>query len=490
ASPDSRNEELRIMISRDKLSWQQRSSIQLNKPLRSLALGMDRTGRYTLVILTQGSALQVLRSNHGLHWNPPEKEDKGFGNPSSSLYSSQLMPDHNGLMTLLFGDRSTGIQYTHLAAHKAPTASDLVRAADLFPFAATQVDLGKVGKKHILMALATAKGIDIRQYKSFHAPLNKENPPHRIIYQESEKDAAGNRWKRIFARPRMITPDVTAVAVGDNGRMWWGIETGVMTLHQDNFLMQDVAQGFFHHHVDQIVPCGKQDQAAFIASGLDKPLFGTSRADRRDRELRTEQHQLNGNAGITALVCADNALLAGSAGGRLLTKNKWSWGRKLASTNKISAMTYDKARKTVWIGTAQGEIFSFRKWWRIKKIPAPTKNAITALVADKQGQLWAASERNGLYRKETNSHDWQKVTNPPYTRIGKLVADKQKGVWMIPGPYEISQGLVYYDGNKAHWFNPPSRTLTAMTDLAAGPDGSILVGTPFHGLYQLQAARP
>ncbi len=486
AFPDSGNEKLRIMNSRDKLSWQQRSSIRFNKPLRTPALGMDRTGRYTLAILTQGSSLQVLRSNHGRRWNPSaEKEYNGFGNPSSSLYSSQLMPDHNGVMTLLFGDRSTGVQYTHLADHKAPTAGDLVRAANLYPFAVTQVDEG-----YWLMALATTKGIDIRQYKSFHAPLNKENPTHRIIYQESENDDAGNRWNRIFARPRMITPDVTAVAVGDNGRLWWGIETGVMTLHQENFLMQDVAQGFFYHHVDQIVPCGKQHQAAFTASGLNKPIFGTSQPDKGDRELRTEQHRLDGNARITALVCADNSLLAGTADGRLLTKNTWSWGRSLAEKNNISAMSYDKGRKTVWIGTTEGKIFSFRKWWRIKKIPAPAQSAIIALVVDNQGLLWAASERNGLYRKESNSHDWQKITDPPYKRIGKLVADKQKGVWMIPGPYEISRGLVYYDGNKTRWFNPPSRKLTAMTDLAAGLDGSIWVGTPFHGLYQLQRVRP
>ncbi len=507
ASPDARNKELRIMVSRDKQTWLQRSNIKLNKPMRTLALGMDTTGRYTLAILTQGSSLQVLQSNNGHRWHSlsalPEKEYKGFGNPSSSLYSSQLQLDHNGVMTLLFGDRSTGIQYTHLAAHKAPAASDLVRAANLFPFAATQVnleqvnleqvdveqaDVGQVDKGYWLMALATAKGIDIRQYKSFHAPLNKENPPHRIIYQESEKDLAGNRWNRIFARPRMITPDVTAVAVGDNGRLWWGIETGVMTLHQDNFLMQDVAQGFFYHHVDQIVPCGQQEEAAFITSSLDKPLFGTSQPDRRNRELRTEQHRLDGDAGITTLVCADNALLAGSAAGRLLTKKRWSWGRKFTNTKKISAMTYDKERKTVWIGTTEGEIFSFRKWWGTKKIPTPTKNAITALVVDTQGLLWAAS--NGLYHKASNSPDWQKIKNPPYTRVSKLVADKQKGVWMIPGPYESSQGLVYYDNDKAEWFNPPSRPLTAMTDLAASPDGSIWVGTPFHGLYQLQRARP
>ena len=72
----------------------------------------------------------------------------------------------------------------------------------------------------------------------------------------------GNVWRRFTARERYRVPDVTSLAIEPNGRVWWGVEAGLMTFFRNEFYATDVSQGFITNDIRRlrVVP----DQAGVV----------------------------------------------------------------------------------------------------------------------------------------------------------------------------------------------------------------------------------
>ncbi len=488
AVDDSSLSRIRILTSSDAKQWKSVSQIPYQSTIHNLAIGMDNTSRFHLALFTGRNSLVMMYSNDASHWQADVYGPyQGFGNHSTALYRASLTAEGGGKMVLLFADAQTGVQYSRFLPGQAVPESDLVKDANLYPYAAV---LNRDGTW--LLSMLTGTGIEIRRYRKFHASDNPRNSVRSMLYHEIEKDADGNQWQRIFARPRMILPDVSAVAVAANGRVWWGIETGIMSEYQQQFTMKDVSQGFFNNHITDIVVC--DGRAVFAAGDFRGLSLGAARV------MGGGQPGFNtvrlGGAGqsVTAMVCLNDGVLFATSKGSLRLLDKPGWELKPGKAENRTALTTLTALavgndgKTFWAGSVNGHVYKITQMKEVKLLPVLSDNAVTAMAVSSDGQLWVAVEGEGIFIWQPDTGKWTRPEKQPYKTVGKMLADRQAGVWITAGDSTHSRGLVHHTGKSMRWFNPPSRTLTAPTGIAQDRKGNIWVGTSFHGLFRLEVA--
>lgn len=205
--------------------------------------------------------MHLWSSNDLVSWDTRDFDLNRYNHVSEvAPHRVQLLPHNNTELTALISDTKVGLQYARFNPDTDEPVFDLVRGTGLEDYAASPV-----GNRY-LVARRLNDAIEFREYEHFQTHPAGRQPDRGIIYSEYSPGIGGNNWRRIFARWRVIQPDVTTVAVGADERVWWGIETGAMTLKENDFFAVDVADGFFHHHVTMITPCGK---TGFSSSDLD-----------------------------------------------------------------------------------------------------------------------------------------------------------------------------------------------------------------------------
>ena len=348
--------------------------------------------------------------------------------------------------------------------------------------------MGRFNEKS-LVALRRNDAIEFRLYNEFQTHRQNIAPSTGVIYPEYSRGAGGNSWRRIFARRRVIQPDVTAVGVASDGRVWWGIETGIMTLKEDNFFTADVADGFFHHHVTNIAPCG--DSTAFASRDLNSPRIGIARRKAGGSSF-THKDIRNATGRITALICVNNKHFAvGTAGGQiaLIDDNSNSTTYKFPN-QAITALAHNDADDSLLVGTNTGRLMIVRKNSLEQSTEGLPHGAITAIARDRSKQLWIGIRERGVF--VLTDGGWRPgIVNvdTAYRSVSHIVADPINGVWMIPSNAEESRGLLYADGTRHEFFRPIDHTLFAPTGLGIGPSGKIWIGTAFDGLFEMTRTR-
>ncbi len=484
--PAHKRNELVVLSSSDAQEWQLVTRIPDAGHQYSLALTQDRGGVYRLAGIERNGRLHLWHANAPDRWHGQIFAINGYRSAhETAMYPISIFPEADGRMLLLISDLRRGLQYARFAPGGVnPPNLDLVKDTGLEAYAAAALDDGRY-----LIAAGDGEGVTLRRFQAFRAPLNPENDPAAMIYREAEQDDAGNLWQRIFARYRSILPDVTTVGAAPDGRVWWGIETGIMALKDRDFFMADVADGFFHHYVTSIVPCGRDTY--FASRFLDRPVLGVASPDSGPRRYRLRAQAIEGLHGsISALACADDKqLVAGTSTGEVikLTGDRVDQRQKLAN-DAITAIAVGPRAGQVWVGTASGSIFVGAS--EFKPLPPPTNalGPVHALAVDGRETLWAGIGDDGLYRFD--DPDWSKPTKAQvYHAVGDLEAAPDGGIWIMAHPQTRSKGLAYYDGEGTSLYRPPGRLLEAPTGLAAAEDGGVWIGTAFHGVYKLERAR-
>jgi len=228
-----------VLQSPDLQSWKELSRIDTGGSAYGPSLVQDSGGVYRLALFSGNGQTKLYSSNEGSNWSVRGLSLKcDCKSSSNQVHSFQLFPQPRGGLTLLVSDNTYGLQFTRFNPDAGNPELDLVTRALTQPYAATKTPDGK-----FLVALKKNKGIEVYQYSNFST--NRTNKARFAIYTEQDQDHADNTWNRIFAYRRVITPDVTALAVGPKGRVWWGIESGIMTRTEKTFSVQDVGNGFF-----------------------------------------------------------------------------------------------------------------------------------------------------------------------------------------------------------------------------------------------------
>ena len=458
------------------------------------ALAEDRTGVFRLAALGPRESVYLWSSKDGTTWQPKSVPiDSPYGTPAP-VHRTHLLPLLTGEMLLLVSDTIMGLQYARFQPDGEAPKLDRVSRAALEGFAVTPTRSGSY-----LVALRRSDDILVREYRAFNTTGVGVKKYERSwpIYMEEDRDRAGNRWRRMSARARMIVSDVTSVGVEPNGRVWWGIESGIMAKTGEEFFATDVSQGFFYHYVTTIKGCG--GVVWFAADHLDRPVVGYVRTGPAASgfQPRFVTRAIPGASGaVTAAECGPNPgeLYVGTSRGDVArvsataVPSRWS----LEGAPRITALTVEPRTGIVWVGTRDHGLFRIEgdTARRVSAKPEVLDREITALAVDAGGALWVALYENGLARKVGEQWTAFTPTNSslPDWSIGRLAPGLTGGVWYIPHAEARSRGLGFFDGTRGHLHNPPHTVLDRPSSIAVDPRGHVWIGTWFDGLYELETA--
>ncbi len=473
-----------ILQSIDLKDWKKISEIDTGAPVFGPSVIQDSKGVYRLALFANSGKVQVYSSNQGRRWSKKEYSLQCYCEPySNEVHSTQLIPKPDGRLTLLLSDNFYGLQYANFDPDKDQPKLDLVSRVRTEPYAITPFKNGKY-----LVALKKDRGVGIYQYKNF--TTSSKNSGNGIIYTERSQDPSGNRWERIFAHRRFISSDVTSLAIGPKGRIWWGIESGLMTLNGEVFALQDVSNGFFHNFVTDIAPCS--DSYAWVSSSFHEyPEVGRVNVNPKEYRsfipLKTTRVRIpDARGAISVIKCTDknNGLLVGTTKGQFIHFKNNRAVLKHQFPSAVTAIA-ENGHGKYSIGTGKGEIHFVQNDVSIKA--KSFKGRVNDLAVDAQGNLWAAVEGEGLSRYQKGK--WKtfstKTSKVAYDRIGTLTPDKSRGVWYVAHGEMRSFGVGFFDGKEHGLYNPSQRFIEKPSSLDVGPKGNVWLGTWFDGVYQL-----
>ncbi len=478
-----------VLKSSDLKQWEQVSEISTSGPVYGPSLVQDAKGVYRLALFSSKGRPQLYSSNEGRYWKQQFfKLRCACDQDSSKVHSLQLIPKPDGQLTLLLSDNVYGLQYAHFDPDVNSPQLDLVSRALMEPFAVAAVDQGKY-----LVALKQKQGVGIYQYKNF--TTHSGNTGNGVIYTETDRDLSGNKWDRIFAHKRFILPDVTALALAPNGRVWWGIESGIMSLKGESFSVQDVSNGFFHNFITDIAACSNNH--AWVSSRFHEyPEVGrvsvNSKMLRSFEPLRTQRVRIpQAQGAISVIKCAEasGGLLIGTTKGQFIhfKDNQVTTSQTFASG--ITALT-ERVRGNFTVGTEEGSIHQIG-------LEGPRSigifhGRVNDLTVDAKGSLWAAVDGKGLARFKNNKWKMFSPQNSSiaYDRIGMLIPASEKGIWYGADGQARSFGIGYFDGVSNTLYNPPQRFIDTPSALDIDRQGRVWVGTWYDGVYKLDRREP
>ena len=487
----AQNNVLHVLLSRDARQWHAIAELESPAGLFSPAICEDARGVYRLAAMGDDSQLHLWSSRDLKSWQLRSHTANRYTYAENAApHRMHLYGEDPDTLLLIMSDAQFGLQYARFNPDVENPGLDLVKDAGLEAYSITPVkDNG------YLVAQQKHDVIELRRYKHFQSDRPAGGEPGRIIYSEYATDDDDNKWRHIFARMRAIQPDVTTVGVAPDGRVWWGIETGIMSFKGSEFFSADVSEGFFHHHVTSIEPCG--GTTAFASDDAIDPVIGW--ADEKSKGFKLAKRHLNDTAGtVTALGCVDDGeIYIGTSTGELIRFDGGETEVLHRFTGQaITAITSDADTALsvrgvqVWIGTDQGHVYRYQSVAEQTAFPDAAGLPIRALAVDADGVLWASVGGKGVFhlkeRQWSGLAPIEQGSVQPYQSVMAIRPDPDKGVWMLPGPEEASRGVLYSNGARSLLLNPPDRIITAPTGVGVDASGIVWIGTAFDGLYRLE----
>ena len=489
-----------LIKSSDFLTWELLADIDSEVTSYGLSLVQDSSDVYRLAYLGFRGKLNLLRSVDGLDWTKNEVDVKLWKEtfvPTPKTHRIRLFPLEMGHLLITVSDNMYGLQFAKFHGDSAEPLLDLVTRAGLEAYGMTKGE----GDNYFVSFKETDK-IVIRQYKNFNIrgePIEKDtrNWP---IYKEIEKDTQGNQWMRIFSQARNRMSDVTSLGIESSGRVWWGIESGMMYKHGEHFLATDVSLGFFNNFVTNITSCSDK-KVWFSSHALDKPelgfVAGASGVMTPLNKMRPKFQKVTvvGVRGaITDVACvgkADQIFIATDQGDVAKFDGKNIFAKQAINLgHPVTSLAYDQNKKVLWIGTKQEGLYRIEGGDRkvFKKGEGLVSNHIVDLVIDQDGALWVSVYGEGLMRFKDNKWEHFTPENSPinYWSIDRMAGDKKKGIWFLPHDDVVSQGIAYFDGNKGVMVNPPYNVFNAPSSIVVEDEDTLWIGSWFDGVYQLK----
>jgi TolB-like protein len=486
----TQNNVLHVLMSRDTRQWQAVAELQSPVRLFSPIICEDASGVYRLAAIGDDNHLHLWSSRDVKSWQLKSHAVNRYTYAENAApHRMHLYGEGPNTLLLIMSDAQFGLQYVRFNPDVEAPRFDLVKDAGLEAYSITPFK-----NNSYLVAQQKHDVVELRHYSRFQSDRPKGGEPGSIIYSEYATDDDDNEWRRIFARMRAIQPDVTTVNVAPDGRVWWGIETGIMSFKGADFYSADVSQGFFHHHVTSIEPCG--DTTAFASRDAIEPVIGW--ADAKSKGFRLARRQLQDTAGtVTALGCINDDVYIGTSTGEFMrfdgqateVLHRFS-GQAITAITAGVAPALPAAGRQVWIGTDQGHVYRYQSVMEQTAFPDADGQPVRALAVDADGVLWASVDGRGVFHFK--ERQWSGIAPidrgavRSYQSVMTIRPDPDKGVWMLPGPEEVSHGVLYSDGARSLLLNPPDRIIQAPTGVGVDARGVVWIGTAFDGLFRLE----
>jgi TolB-like protein len=476
------------LVSRNGIDWEQAGEGIATAPLVGLSIAEGSDGVVTMVGVNQTGGLVSWRSNDLREWvrrdAPPEQLFRpryGFN------YAGYLFAEPGGQLLALLSDSIYGLQFARFDPTRQDPVRDLVPGITLEAFAATPAAGGGY-----LVASEEGEDIAVRHYHLNDKAAKGYWPLATPLYTSTGEDSHGNRWSRTIAGARVIVPDVTAVATQSDGRVWWGIETGVFSLHNGTMLFSDGSMGYPFHTTTEIEPCGEKVIFASRYSRQPRITVGRIASLLGMDLLKTEEVPLETDGRITQLACAgDGSLIVGTSTGEVLILDPGGTSftrHRTEGSEGVSALAGDPKDGSVLVGTDGGKVY--RVSGGLAPLPplGAGDHVVQALTVSPSGRLWAAVEDAGLFQfAETGWREVPSVAQAfPRFSVGAIETDLNGGVWLLPDSEAVSAGVAHYSDGEVTVLNPPQGPLATPVDMAVDANGAIWIGTSNDGLYRLE----
>ncbi|MCP4296887.1 MAG: hypothetical protein GY786_14895, partial [Proteobacteria bacterium] len=492
-----------FLQSKNTEEWSLLSTIPTVQACFGFSLVQDSSARYRFGMIDRRGQLYLYSSNDALKWGRRQMKfnfwDQSFF-PTPTIHRMRLIPLELGHLLMLISDDNYGLQFARFHADTGEPLLDLVSRVGLEAYAAT-----KVSDENYLVAIKQDEQVVLKNFKKFNINGKKIDKDTRgwPIYKETELDRDENTWTRIFAQSRMIVPDVTALGIEPNGRVWWGIETGVMYKHGEQFMATDVSLGFFYHFITNITCCS-QGRIWFSSKYLNKPELGVvksphsllSKFQKAPSRPRFQSVRIPKATGaITDVTCGqkENHIYVGTSQGSIVGFDGINtfFNYDLGPEYKVSTLAYSKKTHELWVGTENNGLYlldeeGIKQHYDGTEILA--SNQIDDIVVDHDTSVWVALNGNGLmrYKDRKWTHFTPENSDLLYWSLENLVADPKKGIWYLPHGDVRSRGLGLFDGESGKSFNPPHQILPNPSSLVVEPNGVVWIGSWFNGLYRLE----
>lgn len=232
--------EVVVITSQDAKEWslmtKQRSIMKFYNP----ALVQDNAGVYRLLAVGSDQKLHLWSANDLKHWRRQSYPLASGNAESFAMHPIHVFSETSDRLLMLLSSAGYGLQYARFNPDINEPNPDLVKAVGLEAYAVTALE-----NNRYLIVQRKNDQLHFKRYEHFQNQAADVNATDSMLYSEYMRDNSANDWRKIYARMRVIQPDVTTVAVEPDGRVWWGIETGIMTLKDDDFFTADVSEGFF-----------------------------------------------------------------------------------------------------------------------------------------------------------------------------------------------------------------------------------------------------
>lgn len=480
-----------LLASSDSYEWKAVGNIPVPGIPHGLSLIQDSSGVYRLSALRNQGKIHLYSSNDLIQWQSREFLIGLWSQwwaPSPRGQRMRLFALDLGELLIIVSDNEYGLQYARFQADSEQPMLDLVNDADLRAYGITEGVNG-----NYIAGFKDLNGIVFREYQKFNVSGEeiKKDTRNWPIYMTTQRDKQGNNWRHIVAQSRRRISDVTSLGVEPGGRVWWGMETGMMYKDDEKFFATDVSQGFFNNDITDINACAKE-RVWFSSKELDQPLVGYVDYAHSSQFKNAIIDQAQGS--IVAAACGDNGqILVGTPQGKviLFDGQKSLLNVSLAQPISVTALYYDPLVKEILIGTAGQGLYSVQID-KDNQVSLPKKISddlkVIDVIKDHSGNIWLAAQGEGLifYKDRT----WQKLTPEnsanPFWSVGKLAADAHGGVWFISDDSVESYGVGYCDGKTVSIYNPPHHILRSPSSLDVDKDGSVWIGSWFDGVYQME----
>lgn len=146
------------------------------------------------------------------------------------------------------------------------------------------------------------------------------------------------------------------------------------------------------------------------------------------------------------------------------------------AANNAAVTSMVEVQGRIWLGTSRGLFYRAADHWRKIEVPAAMDAVpITALLADRAGNLWVASDAGLARIREERVVEWIGPSSPGYVKsIISLYEDREDNLWLG----SQSQGLLrVWSGWTRRYTSSDGLDEPLVWSLSRAPDATLWVGT-------------
>ena len=288
---------------------------------------------------------------------------------------------------------------------------------------------------------------------------------------------------------------VNVLYANSDGTLWIGTKASGLARYDptsDRFTSYALGRGGFPYPTVYAIT-GDNDGTLWVATGSGD---GPGSVDSLEISTGIVQTLIPADSGIDArapalLLDRKGTLWVGTLSGLLRCEKKMPCrDAGMADGPRVSAL-YETSDGTIWIGTNRGVYFMSRNAPRPQPFRSDLLRSIQDFIEAVPGELWIASESDGLFVVDLKSgrvrhvqHDRALSTTLADDTLTKLFRDRSGLVWV-----GSASDLVSYDPQSAvltvpsEAINPNSSADTWIDVLLPVHDGLVWTGTAVDGVY-------